>query len=107
MANQVIYKHPSATRRIELDLSEELLDDTGLNTTTSTVSVKTSSGGIATGLATVSCVTTSMELMVQFVSGTHNEDYVATISGIGNTTARTAVRVIEMRVRENLGLGLK
>ena len=115
MAHSIEYKHPDADLIISVDSTDALPSDTGLKamgtvaTNTSTISVVDSAGTITTGATEISVsgvtATTSMVMTVTAVNGLDGQDYVIQSQPRGNTTTKPAVRLIEVRVRENLGIG--
>jgi hypothetical protein len=103
MANEVIYKHPNSGIVVDVDFSDDLPADSTI-TAGSTYVLLGSDSLTSTGLTITTGVAT-MTLTLNISSGTEGEDYLIYAKGIGTTSSKTAVRVIEVRVRSNRGFG--
>ena len=104
MANEVEYKHPNSGIVIEVDFTDDLPSDSTI-TAGSTYALLGSDGLTSTGL-TITTAVSGMVLTLNISGGTDGEDYLIYAKGIGTTSTKTAVRVIEIRVRSNRGFGL-
>lgn len=114
MADQVEYKHPDANLVISADFTNKLPSDSGLKAmgttaTHSTISVSDSAGTLSTGATEISVTgvtaTNSMVMTITAVNGLDGQDYLIQSQARGNTSTAPAVKLIEVRVRENLGIG--
>ena len=103
MANEIVYKHPLSAIIITVDFTDDLPNDTTI-TAGSTYTLTGSDGLTSTGLTITTSVAT-MVLTLNISGGTEGEDYLINGKGIGTTSAKTAVRVAEVRVRANRGFG--
>lgn len=103
MANEVIYKHPDSGIVVTADFTDDLATDATI-TAGSTYTLFGSDGAVSSGLTITTSVAT-MILTLNISGGTEGEDYLVNAKGIGATSAKTAVRVIEVRVRKNRGFG--
>ena len=104
MANEVEYKHPNSGIVITADFTEDLTTDSTI-TAGSTYTLLGSDGAVSTGL-TITTAVSGMILTLNISSGTDGEDYLIYAKGIGTTSSKTAVQVIEVRVRSNRGFGI-
>ena len=104
MAHEVIYKHPSESLDIAVDFDEDLPDDSGLATTSSIAS--TDSAGVAATIAAKTTSTTSTTMIITLTGGINPEDYNVLAVGVGQTTAKKAVRLLNVRVRNDHGIGI-
>ena len=103
MAQEVIYKHPNSNITLSFDATEDLSGDTTI-TAGSTYSLLGSDGLVSTGL-TIVASQSGMILSLAVSGGTDGEDYLVTQKAIGTTSAKTAVKVTEVRVRTRDGFG--
>ena len=103
MANEVEYKHPNSGIVVTVDFTDDLPADSTI-TAGSGYTLLGSDGLTSTGLTITTAVAT-MILTLNISSGTDGEDYLIYAKGIGTTSSKTAVRVIEVRVRSNRGFG--
>lgn len=103
MSQEVVYKHPNSNITLSFDATEELPDDSTI-TALSTYALTGSDGLTSTGL-TITAAQSSMTLSLAVSGGTDGEDYLVTQKAIGTTSAKTAVKMTEVRVRSNRGFG--
>ena len=103
MAQEVIYKHPDSGIVVTVDFTDDLPSDTSI-TAASTYSIVGSDGAVSTGL-TITDSESGMILTLNISGGSDGEDYLVYAKGIGTTSAKTGVRVIEIRVRSSRGFG--
>ena len=101
--NEVVYKHPNSSIIITYDATEDLPLDATI-TAGSTYTLLGSDGLTSTGL-TITASQSSMTLSLAVSGGTDGEDYTVTQKAIGTTSARTVVKVPEVRVRTTRGFG--
>ena len=97
--NAVIEKHTDASTLFDdFDFTDELPGDAAINAGTSTVTAVDAGGAAAASVVgTVSI--SGMILQAVLQAGTNGEDYLVTFKAVGSTTARAAVKQLEMRVR--------
>ena len=102
MPNSVIEKHPDASVLYEeFDFTDELPNDTSLNSGTSTVTaVDTAGTAAASVVGTVS--TSDMILRAVVQAGSNGEDYFITFKAVGATSAHASIKQLEMRVRSKV-----
>ena len=103
MSNEVIYKHPNSAIILTYDATDDLPADSTI-TAGSGYSLAGSDGAVSTGL-TITASQSSMTLSLAVSGGTDGEDYLVTEKAIGTTSAKTGVKVTEVRVRSNRGFG--
>ncbi len=103
MANEVIYKHPNSAITLTYDATEDLPTDSTI-TAGSGYTLTGSDGLTSTGL-TITASQSSMTLSLAVSGGTDGEDYLVTEKAIGTTSGKTTVKVTEVRVRSNRGIG--
>ena len=103
MAGDVLYKHSSSKPSYIVDFTRLLPSDTTI-TAASSVSAAYNSLGTAVTVSTISeAVSVSgMSMTVPLKAGSDGEDYRLELNGIGTTTGKNIVFVLEMRVRDKL-----
>lgn len=98
---EIIEKHPDGSLKFEdFDFTDDLPDDTSLAVGSSVSAVDSSGAAAASVIGTVG--QTGMVLHVILQAGTNGEDYLITFKAVGGTTARVAVKQLEMRVRTKI-----
>ena len=101
MANAVIEKHPDASLLfVDFDFTDDLPDDTSLAAGSTVTAVDADGAAAASVVGTVSQSGMIHRAVLQ--AGTNGQDYLVTFVAIGGTTARQAVKQLEMRVRTEL-----
>jgi|RifCSPhighO2_12_1023870.scaffolds.fasta_scaffold97659_2 hypothetical protein len=102
MANKVIEKHPDAEILFDdFDFTDELPDDSALDSVNSTVTAVDAAGSAAASVVgTVSRDGMSLRAVLQ--AGTNGQDYLVTFKAEGDTTEQVAIKQVEMRVRSKL-----
>jgi hypothetical protein len=99
--HDIIYKHPNAETKYDMDFAAELPDDTSV-TASSDVTAVNSAGTDASATVVGTESQSGMVLSAVLQAGTDGEDYVITFMGRGNSTSRDAFKLVEMRVRSQL-----
>src|SRR5574341_2643031 len=101
MSQEVIYKHPNSDITITFDATEDLPNDSSI-AAGSTFTQLGSDGLASTGL-TITDSESGMTLTLAISGGSDGEDYLITQKAVGTTSAKTAVKVTEVRVRTRRG----
>jgi len=100
MPHDVLEKHPDAERLYGMDFTDELPDDTSVTAGSSVSAVDANGTAAASVVGTVSQAGMTLNAVLQ--AGTNGQDYLVTFTGRGNTSARDAVKQLEMRVRTKM-----
>ena len=103
MSQEVVYKHPLSDVILTQDFTDDLPNDSSI--TAGSGYTLTGSDGLTSTSLTLTTSQSGMTLTINASGGTEGEDYLINAKGIGTTSAKTGVRVIEVRVRANRGFG--